>query len=184
MLKYALLGFLNYQPYTGYDLNAVMETSTSQFWHAKLSQIYTTLKKLESEGLVISEMEAQDDRPDKRIYSITDTGRDDLLAWLNEPITSIDQIKIGLLLKLFFSGAANPENVLMELKLQKSLHEKQLIYYRTASKEIIETATKQGKDGEHHKIYWEATRRFGVLYEEMIVQWLDDTISEIQAQAE
>ena len=51
MLKYAILGFLSYTPMTGYDIKLRMDRSTSHFWHAKLSQIYTTLKSLEEEQL-------------------------------------------------------------------------------------------------------------------------------------
>ena len=47
MLKYALLGFLKYESKTGYELKQTMDKSTGLFWHAKQSQIYTTLKKLE-----------------------------------------------------------------------------------------------------------------------------------------
>ena len=46
MLKYVLLGFLNYAPQTGYELKQAIDKSTSFFWHAKQSQIYTTLKGL------------------------------------------------------------------------------------------------------------------------------------------
>ena len=49
-LKYALLGFLTYQSRSGYDLKQLMDVSTSNFWHAKQSQIYTTLKKMEKDG--------------------------------------------------------------------------------------------------------------------------------------
>ena len=47
MLKYALLGFLSYRPMSGYDMEHWMEASTGHFWHAKISQVYTTLKQVE-----------------------------------------------------------------------------------------------------------------------------------------
>lgn len=183
MLKYALLGFLNLQPYTGYDLSAHMEVSTAHFWHAKLSQIYTTLKKLEQEGLVESEIEEQDDRPDKRIYTITPAGRDDLQAWLAQPMTDMDQTKLKLLLKVFFAGMGDRESVLTELRLQKSLHEKQLTLYRTATPQIIDEVTQEVADGEVHGFYWEATRRFGEAYEQMVVDWLAETITGLEKMA-
>ncbi|MFN8376037.1 MAG: PadR family transcriptional regulator [Anaerolineae bacterium] len=49
MLKYTLLGFLSYMSLTGYELESYMAETTAYFWHAKLSQIYATLKKLEEE---------------------------------------------------------------------------------------------------------------------------------------
>ncbi|MCP4361467.1 MAG: PadR family transcriptional regulator, partial [Chloroflexi bacterium] len=78
MLKYALLGFLNYQPMTGYEIKQMIDVSTANFWHAKQSQIYTTLKKLEADNLAVSHVEAQEGRPDRRVYNITETGRVDL----------------------------------------------------------------------------------------------------------
>ena len=100
MLKYALLGFLNYGDKTGYELKQSMDTSTQNFWHAKQSQIYMTLKRLEQSGLVISEIEPQEGRPDRRVYTITDEGKTDLQKWLASPITTRDSRKELLLLKL------------------------------------------------------------------------------------
>lgn len=176
MLKYILLGFLNLQSYTGYDLHVHMETSTAHFWNAKLSQIYTTLKKLENDGLLESQVEEQDDRPDKRIYSITSDGRETLQNWLDQPNTQLDQMKSKLLLRLFFGGINDLETVITELKLQKSLHEQQLHQYQTESREVITQASQTASNGEYHKIFWEATRTYGERYEAMVVQWLDETI--------
>ena len=71
MLKYVLLGFLNYRNASGYDLKQLMDVSTSNFWHAKQSQIYTTLKKLEEDGMVASHIEPQESRPNRKVYEIT-----------------------------------------------------------------------------------------------------------------
>src|SRR5512133_2958002 len=98
MLKYALLGSLIYQPMSGYDLKQFTDRSTSNFWHAELSQIYVTLKALEKEELITSASVQQAARPDRRVYSITPAGRQALDEWLNEPFTGIAQYKDTLLL--------------------------------------------------------------------------------------
>jgi len=54
-LEFAILGFLNYQPYTGYDLKKIFDTSIRHFWPADQSQIYRTLARLTEQGL--AEME-------------------------------------------------------------------------------------------------------------------------------
>src|SRR5438034_9618561 len=130
MLKYALLGFLNYEPMTGYDLKQKMDASTACFWHAETSQIYTTLKKLEAEELVVSELHPQTDRPDRRLYTITDAGREDLRAWLMQPITDLPPFKEGVLMKLFFSAQVEREALLTQLRLLRNQHERQIAYYR------------------------------------------------------
>jgi len=179
-LQYALLGFLNYQPMTGYELKQTMDVSTSNFWHARQSQIYTTLKKLEKEGLVVSQVEVQDGRPDRRVYEITDDGRAQLRTWLAEPLTELQPHKELLLLKLFFAAPLDKQTILTQLRLQRELHQRQAAIYRNETKAILQKLAdnnpKLGKD----ILLWEVTRRFGELFEEMNVTWLDETLAMIE----
>ena len=174
-LKHALLGFLNYQARSGYDLKQLMDVSTSNFWHAKQSQIYTTLKKLETDELVISHVEPQQNRPSRRVYEITELGQTELGEWLAQPLMVIEPRKETLLLKLFFSAQLKPETILTELRLQRNLHQADLEKYQTTTKDVIRqfgTSTDMADDAR----LWETTRRYGELYEEMYVLWLDETI--------
>jgi DNA-binding PadR family transcriptional regulator len=120
MLKYTLLGFLSYAPMTGYELKQRIDRSTAHFWHAKLSQIYVTLKALEEEGCVTSVVEAQAERPDRRIYSITEAGRKVFHTWLAEPYAELSPKKETLILKFFFSAQLDLMAVLAQLHLQRA----------------------------------------------------------------
>lgn len=51
-LEYAILGFLNYKPQSGYDLKKIFDTSVRHFWAADQSQIYRILTRLTERGLV------------------------------------------------------------------------------------------------------------------------------------
>ena len=177
MLEYALLGFINYRSMTGYDLKQYMDGSTAHFWTAKLSQIYTTLKSLEEKGWIQSSVQAQTTRPDKRVYTITSDGKDNLQKWLAEPLTDATPHKNTLLLKFFFAAQTDKEATLASLQLQKTLHQKQVEFYRTKSREIIVSILQQSPKLEKDGIFWEATRRFGELYEEMYARWLEETIT-------
>ncbi len=182
MLKYTLLGFLNYLPLTGYELKQRMDSSTTHFWHAKLSQIYVTLKALEEEGLVASSVEEQAERPDKRIYTITPAGQGELRRWLAQPETELSPKKETLVLKLFFSAQLDRETILTQLRLQRDLHRQQEAYYRDVSTQVIRQAAADfpmlGKDA----VLWEATRRFGEAYEALYGRWLDECIQLIETQ--
>ncbi|HID54863.1 MAG TPA: PadR family transcriptional regulator [Anaerolineae bacterium] len=180
-LQYALLGFLNYQPMTGYELKQTMDVSTSNFWHAKQSQIYTTLKKMEGAGLVISQVEAQDGRPDRRVYEITDYGRAQLHTWLAEPLTELQPHKELLLLKLFFAVPLDKQTLLTQLRLQRDLHQRQAAIYRNETKAILQKLADSNPELEKDILLWEATRRFGEMFEEMNINWLDETITMIEA---
>ena len=182
MLKYALLGFLSYYPMTGYDLKQAMDRSTSHFWHAKLSQIYTTLKALEGEGSVASTLETQQERPDRRVYAITDYGRQDLLQWLAQPETGLSPKKETLVLKLFFSAQLDRQTILTQLRLQRDLHRQQMAYYQDAGLQNIQRAAADHPELAKDAVLWEATRQFGEKYEELYVRWLEETIELIEAQ--
>jgi PadR family transcriptional regulator, regulatory protein AphA len=181
MLKYALLGFLKYESKTGYEIKQTMDQSTGHFWHAKQSQIYTTLKKLEYDGLVISHPEPQDRRPDRRVYTITDSGGRALKDWLLQPVTKLDTTKQLLLLKLFFSGKLEKEDILTQLRLIHNLHEQQAKLYKTSTLDFIGEITALQPELKQDAHLWNAALRFGVLYEQMYVSWLDETIAMVDA---
>ncbi len=179
-LQYALLGFLNYQPMTGYELKQTMDVSTSNFWHAKQSQIYTTLKKMEGAGLVISQVEAQDGRPDRRVYEITGNGRGQLHTWLAQPLTELQLHKELLLLKLFFAAPLEKQTILTQLRLQRDLHQQQAATYQNETNAILEKLAESSPELEKDILLWNAARRFGEMFEDMNVNWLDETIAMVE----
>ena len=180
MLKCALLGFLKYESKTGYELKQTMDKSTAHFWHAKQSQIYTTLKKMEEYGLIISHPEPQDRRPDRRVYEITESGEKALQEWLLQPVTRLETAKHLLLLKLFFSGKLEKETILTQLRLLRNLHERQAELYKTESPDFIKKITDSNPELKQDACLWEATRRFGALHEKMYTRWLDETIAMVE----
>lgn len=180
MLKYALLGFLTYKSNTGYELKQRMDTSTNHFWHAKQSQIYTTLKKMEETGLVTSFLEHQNGRPDRRVYTITKAGQKDLQKWLSESENGLDPIKHSLLLKLFFSAKQDKNLVLARLQRQRVLHAQQIDHYISETAVAIKKIAASLPELKPDALMWEATRRFGQLYEEMTLKWIDETIAMVE----
>ena len=114
-LTYTLLGFLNYGPLTGYELKKLFDSSVAHFWSAELSQIYPTLKQLEAEGLVAMEVEAQDDRPNRKVYSITEDGRRELLEWLASPV-ALEAAREPLLINVFFAASLPKGDLLAVLR--------------------------------------------------------------------
>jgi DNA-binding PadR family transcriptional regulator len=180
MLQYILLGFLNYRPQTGYELKQLMDKSTSHFWYAKQSQIYTTLKKMESEGWITSRVETQKARPDRVVYKITKSGLSVLEGWVSNPIRELDLHKNALLVKLFFSAQAGRETLLTQLRLLRNLHQQKVRLYRSQSKNVIQESTAGTPKLKKDALLWEATRSFGEHYEQMCLNWLDETITLVE----
>lgn len=184
MLKYVLLGFLNYQPMTGYDLKRLIDSSTEHFWHAYHSQIYTSLRKMEQEGLVTSIIDDSDEKLERRIYEITEFGKSQLKQWLGRPLTELSPSKDGLLVRLFFSGLRDPKEVLDELRFQRQLHQQQLELYQQIKPEDYAAKFESNDDGldfEREAKFWRMTLENGRSYEEMYLKWLDETIAKIES---
>ena len=78
-LKYAILGLLNRNEMTGYELSKEFETTLFEFWNAKHSQIYPELKSLNAEGLIQYRVEITGNVLEKKVYTITDEGRRDFI---------------------------------------------------------------------------------------------------------
>ncbi|SEB48723.1 PadR family transcriptional regulator [Paenibacillus sp. GP183] len=95
-LAYGLLNILTLAPQSGYDLMLRIQS----FWPAKHSQIYPILASLEKEGLVSCEWVQQSDKPDKKVYSITEQGFESLRAWKCEPLGD-PVLRDEMLLKLY-----------------------------------------------------------------------------------
>lgn len=178
-LKYTLLAFLNYGPMTGYELKKHMDNSTQFFWYAALSQIYPALKAMENEGLVESEVEPQEGRPDKKIYAIAKAGRTALLDWLTEPMDELLPMKRPALLKLFFSGVLDKETILDHLRRQLDLHRAQLARYEQETAAYIErTIAETGLIREG--ALWELVRQFGEEHECTYIRWLEQAIETVE----
>jgi PadR family transcriptional regulator, regulatory protein AphA len=114
-LDFAILGFLNYHPYTGYDLKKIFDTSIRHFWPADQSQIYRTLARLTENGWAEMEKVPQEDRPDRKLYHITDTGRAELLRWLSGP-PSMGEPRSAPLIQVFFAAQLSNEEILAKFE--------------------------------------------------------------------
>lgn len=102
-LEYAILGFLSYHPFTGYDLKKAFDSSVSHFWPADQSQIYRTLNDLTKQGWAKMKIVEQTERPDRKVYSITAAGRSALRQWLGLPQPPKDN-RNALMVQVFFAG--------------------------------------------------------------------------------
>ncbi|MEO5806079.1 PadR family transcriptional regulator [Devosia sp.] len=72
---------------TGYEIRRLsVEGESSYFVEASYGSIYPALAKLEDDGLVSSRIEPQDGKPARKVYSITDAGREEFVAALHEPL--------------------------------------------------------------------------------------------------
>jgi DNA-binding PadR family transcriptional regulator len=107
-VKSILLGFLMYGSMTGYELKKFFSMSFSFFSGLSYGSIYPALKKMEEERLITMRLEAQEGAPNKKVYTITDAGREAFLRALKEPF-EFERSKDPLLTHMFFFAHLSPQ---------------------------------------------------------------------------
>jgi DNA-binding PadR family transcriptional regulator len=103
-----ILGFLMRGSMTGYELKQYFSISFSFFSGLSYGSIYPALRKMEEQGLVTMRQERQQRAPDRKVYTITQKGRDAFGEALRAPF-SIETGKSPFLMKLFFFEDLSPE---------------------------------------------------------------------------
>src|SRR5829696_7374715 len=105
-MRFPLLALLANGPAHGYELKQAMEQQFgSVLPPLNAGQVYTTLSRLERDGLVDDDAVAQDGRPNKRVYRLTDAGRAELGDWVRNS-TPATRLKDDFFIKLILARAA------------------------------------------------------------------------------
>ncbi|HEX6077302.1 MAG TPA: PadR family transcriptional regulator [Micromonosporaceae bacterium] len=157
----SLLGFLHDGPMTGWDLVVTAQERIGDFWSLSQSQVYRELSAMAVAGLI----EAGERGPrDRRPFTITDAGRAAFAEWLNQE-TGEETIRFPLLLIVLF-GRHVPKPRLAEVVAEhRQRHAERLAGYEKSLTDL--TAAPPDP-------YTVATLRFGVRYEQAVLDWFDD----------
>jgi len=111
-LKEGLLCLLVKEDAHGYQLKSELEATTGDTWQINIGQVYTTLQRLERDGLVESTESNGDGRV---VYTVTDTGREEATKWLTRPVdlaaSGRDEISLKILMAMR-SGVGDPRRVI------------------------------------------------------------------------
>jgi DNA-binding PadR family transcriptional regulator len=169
----AVLGLLAWSGETsGYELHTRVGRSVGFIWAPARSQLYAVLKRLAANGLVAGRAIAQADRPDKRLFRLTEAGRAALEAWLNEVEPIEPEDRDGVLLKLFFAAYASPEAT-----------EAQLLDYRQRVQDRLDVYLEIETSFPAEPDLAARTRlqslRLGIALMQASIAWADETVTEL-----
>lgn len=125
-LQHAVLALLAVRPSYGYDLKDQFEQAVGPQWGLNLGHLYQVLDRLRRDQLVTAQVVPQSQRPDRTMYSITEAGREELDAWLNEPAVRTRGYRNDFFLKLM-AAARRSDTTLAELiRIQRQAHLQEL----------------------------------------------------------
>ncbi|MGK5530745.1 PadR family transcriptional regulator [Streptomyces sp. URMC 129] len=96
-IRYGLLALLEQGPRYGSQLRAEFESRTGSAWPLNIGQVYTTLGRLERDGLIVPEGGGD---AKQQLYAITDSGRDELARWFTQPVDRTHPSRDELAIKL------------------------------------------------------------------------------------
>ena len=174
-LETVVLGFLNEQPMSGYDLSKKIDASVGFFWHATHPQIYTCLRKLESRGFVTFTHELQPSGPARKIYTITADGKRFLLDSLSNVIQPFE-VKFPLLVAMFHGSELGKEHWISILESQLEEQKAKLQLYQDIRKEIPTVDPDQNLS-----VFLKLrTVEFGIGYQKYFINWLKETLEELK----
>lgn len=106
-VRYSLLAILDSGPRHGYGLKSEFEAATGNVWPLNVGQVYSTLSRLERDGLVLT----GEDDDGQKIYRISDEGRRELQRWYETPVEREVVPRQELAIKLVFAMRSGPERV-------------------------------------------------------------------------
>lgn len=88
-VRYGMMAILERRSLHGYELRRELADELGPQWALNFGQVYTTLERLVRDGLVVqSDTVTVSDAPDRKLYTLTPTGRADLRRWFLTPLAS------------------------------------------------------------------------------------------------
>ena len=154
----SLLGFLESEPLSGYDLATRIESSIGRFWSTTQSQIYRELATLAELGYVKASAAGVRSRT---VYTITASGRDAFARWIERMPGDI-VLRFPLLLVVFFADRL-PQGRLGEI----------LRFHRATHEQLIREYEQRLPLIERRYPYRADTMRFGIEEARLVVNWID-----------
>jgi DNA-binding PadR family transcriptional regulator len=167
-VRQAMLALLEQGPMYGYQLRAEFEERTGSTWPLNVGQVYTTLARLERDGLVEKvEGEAGDEPVDRgtdhgAIYRVTPAGREEVAAWFTTPVARTQPPRDELAIKIALAVTMPGVDVGGLIQQQRS-----------ATMAALQDYTRLKKQAGPDDLAWSLVIDSRVFAAEAEIRWLD-----------
>jgi len=165
-LRYGILGLLTEEPLHGYEMKSRFEALLGRTWEVNIGQVYSTLQRLERDGLI----EAAGERGDrgKLAYQVTEAGRQQLAAWLTEPETEPQDLHETLFVKLLLLRRLTKGQVDTLIARQRRVYLQRL-------RDLATLERQARQEGRHDLVL---LIKGAVLHTEADIKWMDVLLEE------
>lgn len=172
-LRHFILGLLTRQPMSGYDIKRVLKGLGWLVGEPSFGSLYPALYALAKEGQVTMEPEARQNKPSRKIYNITEAGRQTLREWINQPAGSNSSMK-AFLMRLILADNLSQAGLIAQLYQRRS----QVAAHRAALAEDAQNA--DDRVAENQRLALE----YGLALASAELAWLDGTLQRLSPQVQ
>ncbi|MEU2160556.1 PadR family transcriptional regulator [Streptomyces chengbuensis] len=164
-IRHGLLALLEHGPRYGSQLRTEFESRTGATWPLNVGQVYTTLNRLERDGMVVQDGE---DEAGHTLYAITDTGRDELRAWFGRPVDRTSPARDELAIKLAMAVGAPAVDIRDVIQSQRRHTVKAMQDYTRLKAQALDPAP-----ADRDEIAWLLVLEQLIFQTEAEARWLD-----------
>jgi DNA-binding PadR family transcriptional regulator len=182
-LRHAVLAALLEGEASGYQLSKRFDVSVANFWSATPQQLYRELERLEEEGLLRARLIEQRRRPNKRVFTITAVGRQELHEFTAKPPRPA-AIRDDLLVKLQAVDVGDRAAVSKALATRLERARGKLARYDRLREDLREGRAEDDYLRDAQRIGPYLTLMAGRLYEQQNIQWCTVVLDVLAARAQ
>jgi PadR family transcriptional regulator AphA len=118
-LRHNILGLLAQEPMSGYDIKRLFKDLSWLVGSPSPGSLYPILRTLLKEGRVTVQVVPSSERPTRKIYKLTDTGRQELRAWMEQPVAPDTSLK-GFVMHLLLTSAVSRNKLMAHLRQRRA----------------------------------------------------------------
>ncbi|WP_405491068.1 PadR family transcriptional regulator [Streptomyces sp. NBC_00096] len=168
-IRHGLLALLERGPRYGSQLRTEFESRTGSTWPLNVGQVYTTLARLERDGLVAP---GGEDTAGHTLYAITDTGRSELREWYERPVDRTNPPRDELAIKLAMAVGSSGVDIRAVIQAQRHATVHAMQDYTRLKAQAL-TAIETGRGSERDDIAWLLVLEQLIFQTEAEARWLD-----------
>jgi PadR family transcriptional regulator AphA len=170
-LRHFILGVLTQQPMSGYDIRQVLNSVGWLVGNPSFGSLYPALHALLNDGLVTVQEEDRPGRPARKIYSITEAGRQALQEWIEQPAGPYASAR-AFVMRLIVADSSSRAGLITQLHQRRA----QVAAHCAALKQTVEEQVNEGSLGRRLAL------DYGLALATAEMAWLDDALERLLEQ--
>lgn len=178
-LRDAVLTALLEREYSGYDLAKEFDASVANFWMATPQQLYRELDRLAEQGLIQARVVHQERRPNKRMFSLTDAGRE-AVTQLTAKAPKPSMMRDDLMIKVAAADAGDTRAVRDSIAERLQWAKAKLERYERLRTRLLAGRTEEEFVAEAERVGPYLTLLRGISFEQENVRWAERALTIIE----